>query len=48
VPGRRTRSRISSAATAENSRSLLEDADAYEEVLDLAERIGVSIVAGKL
>jgi hypothetical protein len=31
-----------------DSRSLLEDADAYDEVLDLAERIGVSIVSGKL
>jgi hypothetical protein len=31
-----------------DSRSLLEDADAYAEVLDLAERIGVSIVSGKI
>lgn len=30
-----------------DSRSLLQDADAYSEVLDLAERIGVSIVPGK-
>ena len=29
------------------SRSLLEDAHAYDEVLDLAERIGVSLVSGK-
>jgi hypothetical protein len=31
-----------------DSRSLLQDADAYSEVLDLAERIGVSIVPGKI
>lgn len=31
-----------------DSRGLLEDADAYDEVLDLAERIGVSIVSGKI
>jgi hypothetical protein len=30
-----------------DSRSLVQDADAYSEVLDLAERIGVSIVPGK-
>ncbi|MGY2172269.1 RES family NAD+ phosphorylase [Pseudomonas gingeri] len=30
-----------------DSRSLLEDADAYDTVLDLAERIGVSVVAGR-
>jgi hypothetical protein len=29
------------------SRSLLEDIDAYDEVLNLADRIGVSIVSGK-
>jgi hypothetical protein len=29
------------------SRSLIEDADAYTEVLDLAERIGLEIVPGK-
>ncbi|WP_268760397.1 RES domain-containing protein [Caballeronia mineralivorans] len=29
------------------SRSLIEDADAYTEALDLAERIGVEIVPGK-
>lgn len=31
-----------------DSRSLLQDAEAYSEVLDLAERIGVSIVPGKI
>lgn len=30
-----------------DSRSLLEDVDAYDAVLDLAERIGVHVVMGK-
>ncbi len=30
-----------------NSRSLLDDGDAYDAVLDLADRIGVNIVSGK-
>jgi hypothetical protein len=41
--------RISAGALRQrgHSRNILEDAEAYDEVLDLADRIGVSIVSGK-
>lgn len=44
--GDRIASRVLRQATA--SRSLLKDGDAYDDVLSLAERIGVNIVPGKV